>query len=44
MPVATDLITQFNPAIVKHDVAVRALALIATQIAPALGWRPAPRS
>jgi alkanesulfonate monooxygenase SsuD/methylene tetrahydromethanopterin reductase-like flavin-dependent oxidoreductase (luciferase family) len=40
LPVATDLITQFNPAIVKHDVAVRALELIATQIAPALGWRP----
>lgn len=43
MPVATDLITQFNPAIVEHDVAVRALEVIATEIAPALGWRPAPR-
>lgn len=41
MPVATDLITQFNPAIIKHDVAVRALEVIATEIAPALGWRPA---
>ncbi|MET0384929.1 MAG: LLM class flavin-dependent oxidoreductase [Polyangiales bacterium] len=44
LPVATDLITQFNPAIVKHDVAIRALEVIATQIAPALGWRPAPHS
>jgi hypothetical protein len=43
LPVATDLTTQFNPAIVKHEVAVRALELIATQIAPALGWRPAPK-
>jgi hypothetical protein len=43
LPVATDLITQFNPAIVKHDVAVRALELIATEVAPALGWRPAPK-
>jgi alkanesulfonate monooxygenase SsuD/methylene tetrahydromethanopterin reductase-like flavin-dependent oxidoreductase (luciferase family) len=41
LPVATDLITQFNPAIVKHDLAIRALELIATEIAPALGWQPA---
>jgi hypothetical protein len=41
LPVATDLITQFNPAIVRHDMAVRALELIATQVAPALGWQPA---
>ena len=41
LPVATDLITQFNPAILDHDAAVRALELIATEIAPALGWRPA---
>jgi hypothetical protein len=41
LPVATDLITQLNPAIVKHDVAIRALELIATQVAPALGWQPA---
>ena len=40
LPVATDLITQFNPAIPDHDTAVRALELIATEIAPALGWRP----
>jgi hypothetical protein len=41
LPVATDLITQFNPAMLDHDVAVRALELIATEVAPALGWRPA---
>jgi alkanesulfonate monooxygenase SsuD/methylene tetrahydromethanopterin reductase-like flavin-dependent oxidoreductase (luciferase family) len=40
LPVATDLITQFNPAIPDHDAAVRALELIATEIAPALGWKP----
>ncbi|MGW1208241.1 LLM class flavin-dependent oxidoreductase [Streptomyces sp. NPDC002499] len=41
LPVATDLITQFNPAVPDHDAAVRALELIATEVAPALGWRPA---
>jgi alkanesulfonate monooxygenase SsuD/methylene tetrahydromethanopterin reductase-like flavin-dependent oxidoreductase (luciferase family) len=43
LPVATDLITQFNPAVPDHDAAVRALELIATEVAPALGWRPAGR-
>lgn len=41
LPVATDLTTQFNPAIINHDTAVRALELIATEVAPALGWTPA---
>ena len=41
MPVATDLITQFNPAVPDHDAAIRALELIATEVAPALGWKPA---
>jgi alkanesulfonate monooxygenase SsuD/methylene tetrahydromethanopterin reductase-like flavin-dependent oxidoreductase (luciferase family) len=41
LPVATDLITQFNPAVPDHDAAIRALELIATEVAPALGWRPA---
>ncbi|MGW3954165.1 LLM class flavin-dependent oxidoreductase [Streptomyces sp. NPDC004752] len=40
LPVATDLITQFNPAVPDHDAAIRALELIATDVAPALGWRP----
>ncbi|MET7991994.1 hypothetical protein ABZU76_13875 [Amycolatopsis sp. NPDC005232] len=39
LPVATDLSTQFNPAIPDHDTAVRALETIATEIAPALGWQ-----
>jgi alkanesulfonate monooxygenase SsuD/methylene tetrahydromethanopterin reductase-like flavin-dependent oxidoreductase (luciferase family) len=43
LPVATDLITQFNPAIPNHDAAVRALELIATEVAPALGWSPRSR-
>jgi alkanesulfonate monooxygenase SsuD/methylene tetrahydromethanopterin reductase-like flavin-dependent oxidoreductase (luciferase family) len=42
LPIATDLITQFNPAVPPHDAALRALELIATDIAPALGWIPAP--
>jgi alkanesulfonate monooxygenase SsuD/methylene tetrahydromethanopterin reductase-like flavin-dependent oxidoreductase (luciferase family) len=41
LPVATDLITQFNPAVPDHDAAIRGLQLIATEIAPALGWTPA---
>ncbi|WP_428956878.1 LLM class flavin-dependent oxidoreductase [Streptomyces sp. cg35] len=42
LPLATDLITQFNPAVPDLDAAIRALELIATEVAPALGWRPAP--
>jgi FMN reductase len=30
--------TQFNPAVPTHDAALRALELIATEVAPALGW------
>ncbi|GAA1612958.1 LLM class flavin-dependent oxidoreductase [Actinoplanes couchii] len=40
LPVATDLITQFNPGVPDFDAAVRALELIATEVAPALGWKP----
>ena len=40
LPVATDLITQFNPAVPDHDAAIRALELIAPEVAPALGWTP----
>lgn len=43
LPVATDLITQFNPAVPDHDAALRALELIATEIAPALGWTRSPQ-
>jgi alkanesulfonate monooxygenase SsuD/methylene tetrahydromethanopterin reductase-like flavin-dependent oxidoreductase (luciferase family) len=41
LPVATDLITQFNPVILDLDDAIRGLELIATEVAPALGWTPA---
>lgn len=41
LPVATDLITQFNPGIPGLDAAIEALELIAKEIAPALGWSPA---
>jgi alkanesulfonate monooxygenase SsuD/methylene tetrahydromethanopterin reductase-like flavin-dependent oxidoreductase (luciferase family) len=44
LPVATDLIAQFNPAIPSHDSALRALELLATEVAPALGWSRAPAS
>ena len=44
LPVATDLIAQFNPAIPDHDAAIRALELLATEIAPALGWKPVAHS
>jgi hypothetical protein len=40
LPVATDLIAQFNPGVPDHDAAIRALELIATEVAPALGWQP----
>ncbi|MET9193724.1 LLM class flavin-dependent oxidoreductase [Streptomyces olivaceus] len=43
LPLATDLITQFNPAVPDHDATIRALELIATEVAPALGWSPAAR-
>lgn len=41
LPVATDLICQFNPGVPDQDAAIAALEAIATQIAPALGWRRA---
>lgn len=44
LPLATDLIAQFNPGVPDHDAAIRALELIATEVAPALGWRPASAS
>jgi alkanesulfonate monooxygenase SsuD/methylene tetrahydromethanopterin reductase-like flavin-dependent oxidoreductase (luciferase family) len=41
LPVATDLLCQFNPGVPTHDAALRALELIATEVAPALGWQRA---
>src|SRR6201985_2874783 len=40
LPVATDLLCQFNPGVVDQDAAIGALELIATEIAPAVGWGP----
>ncbi|EIV94827.1 LLM class flavin-dependent oxidoreductase [Frankia sp. QA3] len=40
LPVATDLLVQFEPGRPSLDAALEALRLIATQVAPALGWRP----
>lgn len=41
LPLATDLLAQFNPARPSLDASIRALELLATEIAPALGWKPA---
>jgi alkanesulfonate monooxygenase SsuD/methylene tetrahydromethanopterin reductase-like flavin-dependent oxidoreductase (luciferase family) len=41
LPLATDLIVQFSPAAPVLDEAIAALELLATQVAPALGWQPA---
>jgi alkanesulfonate monooxygenase SsuD/methylene tetrahydromethanopterin reductase-like flavin-dependent oxidoreductase (luciferase family) len=40
LPLATDLILQFSPASPGLDEAIKALELLATEVAPALGWRP----
>jgi alkanesulfonate monooxygenase SsuD/methylene tetrahydromethanopterin reductase-like flavin-dependent oxidoreductase (luciferase family) len=40
LPLATELIVQFSPAAPPLDEAIRALDLLATQVAPALGWKP----
>jgi alkanesulfonate monooxygenase SsuD/methylene tetrahydromethanopterin reductase-like flavin-dependent oxidoreductase (luciferase family) len=37
---ATDPIAQFNPGVPDRDAAIRALELIVTELAPALGWKP----
>jgi alkanesulfonate monooxygenase SsuD/methylene tetrahydromethanopterin reductase-like flavin-dependent oxidoreductase (luciferase family) len=44
LPVATELLAQFNPGTPTLDVAIRALEYLAREIAPALGWSPANRS
>ena len=40
LPIATDLILQFSPAAPPLGEAIAALELLATQVAPALGWQP----
>lgn len=41
LPYATDLILQFNPVSPPLDQALRMLEQIATEVAPALGWKKA---
>ena len=41
LPLATDLIVQFSPAAPPLDAAIAALELLATRVAPALGWKSA---
>lgn len=41
LPVATDLLAQFNPGTPTLDASLRALEYLAREIAPALGWIPA---
>jgi alkanesulfonate monooxygenase SsuD/methylene tetrahydromethanopterin reductase-like flavin-dependent oxidoreductase (luciferase family) len=43
LPLATELIVQFSPAAPGLDEAIAALDLLATQVAPALGWKPETR-
>lgn len=41
LPLATDLILQVHPVDPPHERALRSFALLAREVAPALGWRPA---
>ena len=43
LPLATELIVQFSPAAPALDEAIAALELLATRVAPALGWKPGTR-
>lgn len=43
LPVATDILCQVNPGVPTFDQTLRVLELIATEVAPALGWRRAAR-
>jgi alkanesulfonate monooxygenase SsuD/methylene tetrahydromethanopterin reductase-like flavin-dependent oxidoreductase (luciferase family) len=40
LPMATELIVQFSPVIPPLDEAIHTLELMATSVAPALGWQP----
>ncbi len=39
LPLATDILCQVNPGVVSFDETVRVLELIATKVAPAMGWK-----
>jgi putative FMN-dependent luciferase-like monooxygenase len=40
LPLATDLMVQVHPVDPPHEKTLRSLKLMATEVAPALGWRP----
>ena len=40
LPLATDILCQVNPGVPDFDQTIKVLELIATKIAPALGWKP----
>jgi len=42
LPLATDILCQVNPGVPDFDQLARTLELIATKVAPALGWKPEP--
>jgi alkanesulfonate monooxygenase SsuD/methylene tetrahydromethanopterin reductase-like flavin-dependent oxidoreductase (luciferase family) len=42
LPFATDVLCQVNPGVPDLDQIARTLELIATRVAPALGWKPEP--
>ncbi len=41
LPIATDVLCQVNPGVPTFDQTLKAMELIATQIAPAMGWQRA---
>jgi len=41
LPIATDVLCQLNPGVPTFDQTLKALEMIAKEIAPAMGWRPA---
>jgi len=44
LPLATDILCQVNPGVPTFDETLKALELIATKIAPAMGWKPAAKT
>ena len=41
LPIATDVLCQVNPGVPNFDQTLKAMELIATKIAPAMGWQRA---
>jgi hypothetical protein len=41
LPIATDVLCQVNPGVPTFDQTLKAMELIATKIAPAMGWQRA---